>query len=70
MYASHTLVAYPIVIRYGISRQRSVSIAVGGTAVTDTLTLLVLAVISGLFKGEAGGLFWLWLILKFVVLAG
>ena len=50
MYASHTLVAYPIVIRYGISRQRSVSIAVGGTAVTDTLTLLVLAVISGVFK--------------------
>lgn len=29
MYASHTLVAYPIVIRYGVSRHRSVSIAVG-----------------------------------------
>lgn len=29
MYASHTLIAYPIVIRYGIARQRSVSIAVG-----------------------------------------
>ena len=68
MYASHTLVAYPIVIRYGISRQRSVSIAVGGTAVTDTLTLLVLAVISGVFKGESGGLFWLWLIVRFLVL--
>ena len=68
MYASHTLVAYPIVIRYGISRQRSVSIAVGGTAVTDTLTLLVLAVISGVFKGETGGLFWLWLIVRFIVL--
>ena len=68
MYASHTLVAYPIVIRYGISRQRSVSIAVGGTAVTDTLTLLVLAVVSGLFKGESGGLFWLWLVVKVVAL--
>ena len=68
MYASHTLVAYPIVIRYGISRHRSVSIAVGGTAVTDTLTLLVLAVVSGLFKGEAGGLFWLWLVAKVLVL--
>ena len=68
MYASHTLVAYPIVIRYGISRQRSVSIAVGGTAVTDTLTLLVLAVISGVFKGESGGLFWLWLIVRFIIL--
>ena len=68
MYASHTLVAYPIVIRYGVSRQRSVSIAVGGTAVTDTLTLLVLAVISGLFRGEGGAWFWLWLVLKVVVL--
>ena len=56
MYASHTLVAYPIVIRYGVSRHRSVSIAVGGTAVTDTLTLLVLAVVGGMFKGESGGL--------------
>ena len=43
MYASHTLIAYPIVIRYGINRHRAVGIAVGGTAVTDTLTLLVLA---------------------------
>lgn len=68
MYASHTLVAYPIVTRFGISHHRSVSIAVGGTAVTDTLTLLVLAVIGGLFKGETGGLFWLWLIVKVIFL--
>ena len=67
MYASHTLVSYPIVIRYGISRQSSVSIAVGGTAVTDTFTLLVLAVISGLFRGESDDLFWLWLVIKFIL---
>lgn len=70
MYASHTLVAYPIVIRYGVSRHRSVSIAVGGTAVTDTLTLLVLAVVGGMFKGESGGLFWLWLVIKVIFLGG
>ncbi|MDD6891859.1 MAG: cation:proton antiporter [Bacteroidales bacterium] len=69
MYASHTLIAYPIVIRYGINRQRSVSIAVGGTAVTDTLTLLVLAVVSGMYKGETSDYFLLWLILKVIVLA-
>ena len=68
MYASHTLVAYPIVIRYGVSRRRSVSIAVGGTAVTDTLTLLVLAVIGGLFKGESSEMFWLWLVVKVIFL--
>ena len=50
MYASHTLIAYPIAIRYGINRHRAVGIAVGGRAVTDTLTLLVLAVIAGMFN--------------------
>ena len=71
MYASHTLVAYPIVIRYGVSRHRSVSIAVGATAVTDSLTLLVLAVIGGLFKeGGDGNWFWLWLVLKVIFLGG
>ena len=71
MYASHTLIAYPIVIRYGVSRNRSVSIAVGGTIVTDTLTLLVLAFISGMFRGEehVSGWFALILLLKVVLLS-
>lgn len=68
MYASHTLIAYPIVIRYGIARHRSVSIAVGGTAVTDTLTLLVLAVISGMYKGETSEMFWVLLVVKVIFL--
>ncbi len=68
MYASGTMLAYPIVIRYGVSRHRSVSIAVGGTAVTDTLTLLVLAVVGGMFKGEMSGFSWIWLVLKVVLL--
>ena len=37
MYASHTLIAYPIISRYGLSRQRTVSITIGGTAVTVVL---------------------------------
>lgn len=64
MYASHTLVAYPIVLRLGVSRQRSVSIAVGATAVTDTLTLLVLAIISGIYQDGTGRIFWIVMILK------
>ena len=70
MYASHTLIAYPIVIRYGINRNRAVSIAVGGTAVTDTLTLLVLAVIAGMFNEKGiSEMFWVWLVVKVVVLS-
>ncbi len=69
MYASHTLIAYPIVMRYGLSRRMSVSIAVGGTIVADTLTLLVLAVVGGTFKGEATDFFWVWLVLKVLLLS-
>ena len=44
MYASYTLLSYPIVARYGLSRLRCVNFVVGGTMITDTLTLFVLAV--------------------------
>ena len=64
MYASHTIITYPIVMRYGLTRQRSVTIAVGATAITDTLTLLVLAIVGGVFKGDITGGFWLMLFLK------
>ena len=64
MYASHTIITYPIIMRYGLARQRSVTIAVGATAVTDTLTLLVLAIVGGLFKGQITGGFWLMLFVK------
>lgn len=67
MYASHTLIAYPTVLRYGLSGQRSVTIAVGATAITDTLTLLVLAIVGGIFKGEITGGYWLLLFLKIAV---
>ena len=69
MYASHTLIAYPIVMRYGLARRSSVNIAVGGTIVADTLTLLVLAVVGGSFKAEASSMTWVWLLVKVVVLA-
>ena len=68
MYASHTLIAYPIVARYGLSRLRCVNFAVGGTIVTDTLTLFVLAVIGGMYKGEAGAWFLPLLLVKMVAL--
>ena len=68
MYASHTLVAYPIISRYGLSKLRSVNITIGGTIVTVTLALLVLAIISGMFKGEADGMFWVTMGIKVTLL--
>ena len=52
MFASHTLIAYPIVSKLGIIKNPAVSIAVGGTLITDTLALMVLAVIAGMATGE------------------
>jgi Kef-type K+ transport system membrane component KefB len=46
MFASHTLVAYPVVKRLGIARDPAVTTAVGGTILTDTAALLVLAVVA------------------------
>ena len=68
MYASNTQVSYPIVIKYGVSNQRSVSIAVGGTAVTDSLTLLVLAVVAGMYKGNTDGTYLLLLLGKVILI--
>ncbi len=67
MYASHTLIAYPIVSRYGLARLRSVSISIGGTAFTVALALLVLAVIAGMYRGELNHTFWILLAVKVVV---
>ena len=68
MYASHTLVAYPIVSRYGIARQRSVNITIGGTVITVTLALVILAVISGMYNGTSDGWYWLRLFVQVVLL--
>ncbi|MGL4992839.1 MAG: cation:proton antiporter [Bacteroidales bacterium] len=64
MFASHTLIAYPIIAKLGIKRNRAVTITIGGTMLTDTLALLVLAVIVGMTKGEVGTIFWVKLTLS------
>lgn len=45
MFASHTLVAYPIASRFGIIRTPAVTTVLGATLITDMLALLVLAVV-------------------------
>lgn len=57
VYASHTLVAYPILSNLGIIRNDSVAITIGATVFTDILALLILAVITGSQGGEFSLLF-------------
>jgi Kef-type K+ transport system membrane component KefB len=59
MFASHTLIAYPIISKLGVSKNRAVNITVGGTMITDTLALLVLAIIVGMQKGDVSNEFWI-----------
>ncbi len=59
MFASHTLVTYPIVSKYGITKNRAVNVTIGGTVVTCLLALLVLAVIVGMSTGELTQGFWI-----------
>jgi Kef-type K+ transport system membrane component KefB len=59
MFASHTLIAYPIVSKLGVTKNRAVNITVGGTMITDTLALLVLAVIVGMSTGDITNEFWI-----------
>ncbi|MFW6327680.1 MAG: cation:proton antiporter [Bacteroidota bacterium] len=58
MYASNTLITYPIVSKLGITKNRAVNISVGGTMITTVLALLVLAVVVGIYKGDFNNMFW------------
>ncbi len=59
MFSSHTLVTYPIASRLGLSKVRAVTTAIGGTIITDTAALLVLAVIAGMTRGTVDAGFWI-----------
>lgn len=59
LFSSHTLIVYPLVSSLGISKNLAVNITVGGTMITDVLSLLVLAVIVGLSQGDVSTVFWI-----------
>lgn len=59
MFASHTLLAYPVVARLGITRNPAVTAAIGGTIITDTLALLVLAIVAAAVAGVLSTGFWI-----------
>lgn len=59
IFASHTLLAYPVVNRLGIATRESVTVTIGGTILTDTLALLVLAIVLGSTGVDPAGIsFW------------
>ena len=52
VFASHTLLAYPIANRLNVTKNRAVTAVFGGILFTDTLALVVLAIVTGALDGE------------------
>lgn len=67
MFATHTLIAYPIVNRLGIAKNQAVAITVGGTILTDTAVLVILAIISGTATGQATAALWTRLVISILL---
>ena len=67
MFSTHTLVAYPIASRMGVTKNPAVTIAVGGTIITDTAVLVLLAIITSSIKGELTPMYWAKMLISFVL---
>ena len=68
--ASNTLIAYPIVSRYGLQRKPSVALSVGSSMLSLLVALVVLAAVVASHNGQTGLLFWLWFAAKFALYCG
>lgn len=69
LFSSHTLIVYPMISKLGIAKKLAVNITVGGTMITDVLSLVVLAVVVGMSQGEVGTSFWVKLSVSMLVFA-
>jgi Kef-type K+ transport system membrane component KefB len=67
MFSTHTLISYPIASRLGITRSEAVTITIGGTIITDTAVLVLLAFISAATDGSFTLMFWIRMILSLSV---
>lgn len=59
MFSTHTLLSYPIVSRFGLTKTEPVTITIGGTIITDTAVLILMTVIISATKGALDAWFWL-----------
>lgn len=70
VFASHTLLAYPIASRLGIVKNGAVTVALGGTILAEVLALLVLAIVVRSRGSALDAAFWLQLAVPFAVYVG
>lgn len=66
-FASHTLLALPVITKLGIMRSQAVTATLGATLITNVLALLVLAVVVKAHQGNLTLSFWLFLIPSLII---
>lgn len=68
--ASNTLIAYPIVSRYGLQQKPSVTLSVGSSMLSLLIALVILAGLVASFGEHDGILFWIFFAAKFAAYCG
>lgn len=68
--ASNTLIAYPIVSRYGLQQKPSVTLSVGSSMLSLLIALVILAGLVASFGEHDGILFWIFFSAKFAAYCG
>ncbi len=65
--SSNTLIAYPIVTRFGLQRKPSVVLSVGSSMISLLMALVILASVVASNTGNGGIEFWLFFVAKFAL---
>ena len=65
--ASNTLIAYPIIGRFGLQQHPSASLSVGSTMIALLLSLVTLAAVASTFLAKSGIWFWVLFIVKILI---
>lgn len=68
--ASNTLIAYPIVGRYGLQRKPSVTLSVGASMISLLTSLIILSAIENAHAGNSDFMFWVWFVAKILIYCG
>ena len=68
--ASNTLIAYPIVSRYGLQQKPSVTLSVGSSMLSLLIALVILAGLVASFGEHDGVFFWIFFAAKFAAYCG
>lgn len=68
--ASNTLIAYPIVGRYGLQRKPSVTLSVGASMISLLTSLIILSAIKNAHAGNSDFMFWAWFVAKIIIYCG